>query len=153
MTEEFSGNFDEVSRAIMHFLFRICPNLSLLSKIRFGVDESRIVEEVANVVKFDDVGTVIVADVSDSSDQDLIIIHLSAAYIGYRTGFLEIDRLTVEEMCELTGIKENALKIRLSRLAKKKLVDIPEMGTRKITSRGLAFFVDQILPRLRKKTK
>lgn len=83
----------------------------------------------------------------------MIIIHLSAAYIGYRTGFLEIDRLTVEEMCELTGIKENALKIRLSRLAKKKLVDIPEMGTRKITSRGLAFFVDQILPRLRKKTK
>lgn len=64
MTEEFSGNFDEVSRAIMHFLFRICPNLSLLSKIRFGVDESRIVEEVTNVVKFDDVGTVIVADVS-----------------------------------------------------------------------------------------
>ena len=152
MTEEFTGDFDKVSRAIIQFLFEICPDLSLLSKIRFAVDEKKLVEEIADVIKFDEQGPLFLADVSDFSASDLIIMHLSVAHIGYRIGFLEIDRLTIDEICELTGVKKNVVIVRLSGLAKKKFVHIPETGKRGITSRGLAFFADYLLPRLKETT-
>ena len=153
VTQEFAGEFDEVSRAIMQFLFGICPNLSLLSKIQFRVDESRLVEDIVDVIKFDKEGAIAVADLTDSSDEDRILIHLSAVYIGHRIGFLETNSLTIDEMHELTGIKRNPLNIRLSRLAKKRLVEIPETGRRRITSQGLALFVNQILPQLKEQVR
>jgi hypothetical protein len=80
---------------------------------------------------------------------DLICLYLIGAYVGYKLGIFEKDSMTVDELSQYTGIKRNVVAVRLTELARSRIVESTDTGERRVTSIGIEHFKSNILPKIR----
>jgi len=146
---EFSGEFDDVSREIMKFLFEISPAISALSKIKLEVDLEQLVRELESILKVAKEGVFLLIPRERLIGPELICLYLIGAYVGYKLGILEKDSMSINELSQLTGIKKTVVRVRLAELAKNRIVISTGRGDRKITSIGIEYFRSVILPKIK----
>lgn len=146
---EFSGDFDAVTREIMKFLFNLSPTLSILSKIKLEVDFEQLVRDIHGIMKIAKEGVLLLTPKERLTGPDLICLYLIGAYVGYRLGVFEKDSMTVDELSQYTGIKKNVVAVRLTELARSRIIVPTDTGERRITSIGIEYFKSNILPKIR----
>lgn len=145
---EFSGDFDAVSREIMKFLFDLSPTLSTLSKIKLDVDFEQLVRSLEGILKIAKEGVLWLVPKERLIGPELICLYLIGAYVGYKLGILEKETMSVDELSQLTGIKKAVVGVRLAELARNRIVASADAGERKITSIGIEYFRNTILPKI-----
>lgn len=145
---EFSGDFDTVTRQVMNFLFDLCPALSILSKIKLEVDFEQLINDLHGIIKIAKEGILLLAPKERLTGPDLICLYLVGTYVGHKLGIFEKDSMTVDELSQYTGIKKNVVSVRLTELARSRIVSA-DTGERRITSIGIEHFKSEILPKIR----
>jgi len=145
---EFSGDFDAVTRQVMNFLFTLSPRLSILSKIKLEVDFEQLIRDLHGVMKIAEEGILLLVPRERLTGPDLICLYLIGAYVGHKLGIFEKDSMTLDELSQYTGIKKSVVAVRLTELARNKIVSA-DTGERRITSIGVEYFRNNILPKIR----
>lgn len=148
VTEEISGNFDEVTRQTMKFLYNLAPKFSLLDKIKLEIEDDKLIEEIGPIMKITSDGLLFVKEPKGLKTSEIVIAYLVGAYLGYKLGILLKDSLTVGQLSTYTGSRKDNLMVMLSKMSKTLMIESGEVGERKITKNGLLRFKQDILPKL-----
>ncbi|MCD6469590.1 hypothetical protein J7L29_02180 [Candidatus Bathyarchaeota archaeon] len=149
---KFSGNPEEVIRAFFSFMGKVLPTFDLASDLTLTIDIGDLLENVKGLIAFTPEGPVVTVPREKlGGDKNVIMLNLIKAYIGYKTGRLERDSVSMSEIASLTGIKSRTVAARLSELTSAGLVERVGRGEYRITTLGVKFFLDETLPKIREK--
>ena len=149
---KFSGNPEEVIRAFFSFMGKVLPTFDLASDLTLTIDIGDLLENVKGLIAFTPEGPVVTVPREKlGGDKNVIMLNLIKAYIGYKTGCLEKDSVSMSEIASLTGIKSRTVAARLSELTSAGLVERVGRGEYRITTLGVKFFLDETLPKIREK--
>ena len=149
---KFSGSPEEVIRAFFSFMGKVLPTFDLASDLALAIDIGDLLENVKGLIAFTPEGPVVTVPREKlGGDKNVIMLNLIKAYIGYKTGRLEKDSVSMSEIASLTGIKSRTVAARLSELTSAGLVERVGRGEYRITTLGVKFFLDETLPKIREK--
>ncbi|MEM2248698.1 MAG: winged helix-turn-helix transcriptional regulator [Candidatus Bathyarchaeia archaeon] len=147
---KFSGRPDEVIRAFFGFMSRVLPAYDFASQLTLTIDLEDLLRGIRGLIAFAPEGPVItVPREKVGGDRNLIMLNLIRAYVGYRTGRLEKDTLSMAEITASTGVKSGTVAARLSELTDMGLVERVGRGEYRVTTLGVKFFLDDVLPKIR----
>ncbi|MBS7641163.1 hypothetical protein KEJ12_05925 [Candidatus Bathyarchaeota archaeon] len=147
---KFTGRPDEVIRALLSFISRVLPAYDLATQLTLSIDIEELLRNVKGIIAITPEGPVITVPRSKlGGDRNAILVSLVKAYVGYRIGRLEKDSLSVADLTAATGCKGGTVAARLSELTDMGLVERVGRGEYKVTTLGLKFFLDEVLPKIR----
>ncbi|MCX8170483.1 MAG: hypothetical protein N3E47_00725 [Candidatus Bathyarchaeota archaeon] len=150
----FSGKPDEVIRAFFGFMCRVLPTYDLASQLTLTVDLENLLASVKNIIAFTPEGPVVAVPREKlGGDRNMIMLNLIRAYIGYKTGRLERDSLSTSEIMAFTGGKSGTVAARLSELTDMGLVERVGRGEYRVTTLGVKYFLDEVLPKIKLEEK
>ncbi|KPV65578.1 MAG: hypothetical protein AOA65_0009 [Candidatus Bathyarchaeota archaeon BA1] len=149
MEVKFSGDRDEVIRSFFDFLSKIFPAFELMSSLTLTIDLEDLLKRAAEFMVFTPEGSVLKVPKEQLREREAIIAHLVKTYIGYRTGKLVKDSLSIADILTLTGGKPGTVAARLSEMADLGWVERVGRGEYRVTTLGVKSFIDEILPEIK----
>lgn len=144
VTTEFSGSPESVLISINKFISKEIPNFDLASKITVNYSVKELIDKFADYIKITPEGPRVWISNSRLSDKDTVCLQLITSKIGYLTGKLESDSMTLQEIINSTNIKPKSISSRLSEVSKVGYVEREqtEQATKyKITTQGIYWLI------------
>jgi len=151
--KKVSGNADQVIREIFSFFSSVLPQLQFISRISLTVDMQELLSACEGVFAVTPEGVVVVVPTDDLTDKDLILLHLARAKVGYVAGKDARDTLLIGDLIAVTKRSAGTVAGRLSEMCSEGLVDRIGKGEYKATTYGLDYFMKNIIPLIKLKTK
>lgn len=150
METKIIGRPDEVIRALFNFMSKILPAYDLAAQLTLSIDIEDLLRSVKGLIAFTPEGPVIaISREKVGGDRNMIVLNLIKAYVGYRVGRLEKDSLSVADLTAASGCKSGTVAARLSELMDMGFVERVGRGEYRITTLGVKFFLDEILPKIK----
>ncbi len=147
---KFTGKPGDVMRAFFNFMSKALPAYDFASDLILTVDLEKLLRSVRGLIAFTPEGVVItVSREKIGGDRNMILLNLIKAYIGYKTDRLERDSLSMAEIIASTGGKSRTIAARLSELTGMGLVERVGRGEYRVTTLGVKFFLDEVLPKVK----
>ena len=150
MDQTFTGNADQVWRSINKFFKQTIPALHILEKVLLTVDLENLIEDCKNIIAIAPEGPVLLVSRQKLTDSETISLHLLATYIGYKFGN-DKDYLSKEELQAGLGKNAKITSTRLGELIREGHILKTEEAKYKITTLGIKWFQDEVLPEIREK--
>jgi len=149
---KFVGKPDDVIQAVLKYFNKILPSYELIFNLTLTVDVENLLRNIKGLIAFTPEGIVVtVPREKIGGERDIILVHLVKSYIGFKTGRMEKDSLTMNEILTFTGGKSGTVGARLSELTSSGWVERVGRGEYRITTLGVNAFVDEVLPKLKTK--
>ncbi|MEM0010416.1 MAG: hypothetical protein QW424_07280 [Candidatus Bathyarchaeia archaeon] len=147
---KFVGKPDEVIRAFLNFVSRFLPAYDLANQLTLSIDLEGLMRSVKGLIAFTPEGPVItISRERIGGDRNAVMLNLVKAYIGHKVGRLEKDSLSVADLVAATGCKSGTVAARLSELTDMGMVERVGRGEYRVTTLGIKFFLDEILPKIK----
>lgn len=150
MDQTFTGNADQVWRSINKFFKETIPALHILEKVLLTVDLENLIEDCKNIIAIAPEGPVLLVSRQKLTDNETLSLHLLATYIGYKLGN-NVDYLSKEVLQAGLGKNAKITSTRLGELIREGHILKTEEGKYKITTLGIKWFQDEVLPEIREK--
>mgnify|MGYP001043446486 CR=1 FL=1 len=147
------GNADQVMRETFNFLSELLPQLQFISRISLTVDMQEFLSACEGVFAVTPEGVVVVVPTDSLTDRDLIVLHLAKAKVGYVAGKEARETLLIGDLIAATKRSAGTVAGRLSEMCSEGLVDRIGKGEYKATTYGLDYFMKNIIPSIKLKTK
>jgi len=148
---QFEGSFDEVWRSINRLLSEIRPSHveSALARIVHREELDRLVDDLEGVLRIAKEGPYFVVPVEHLPNRDKLLLALLGVYVGYKLGILDENSLSIDELCAMTRVRRNVAQVELSYLSRDRLVEITDVGRRKLTTIGVEYIRNEVLPKVK----
>ncbi len=112
---KFTGKPDQVIRTMLNYVRQVLPGYEIVSGLTLTVDLENLLKEIKGLIAFTPEGIVVTVSKDKlGGERDIILLHLVKSYVGYKTGRIEKDSLTMAEILALTGGKSGTVGARLS---------------------------------------
>ncbi|MBS7656597.1 MAG: hypothetical protein QXI71_02210 [Candidatus Bathyarchaeia archaeon] len=145
----FVGKSEDVIQSVLKYFSKIIPGFELISSLTLTIDMENLLKSVKDLMAFTPEGIVItVPREKMGGERDVILTHLVKSYIGFKTGQIGKDSLTMNEIQSFTGGKSGTVGARLSELTSLGWVERVGRGEYRITTLGVKAFLDDVLPKL-----
>lgn len=143
---DIEGNANEVIDCILKFLSKVYPAYTIVSNLILSLDLVELMTNLKGNIALSDEGPVILkpelpTDIS-------IMLCLIGTYISNRIGKADIETLDVASISKLVGKATKTVRNELPNLTRKGWVDRVGRGEYKVTTVGVFYFKDKILPEL-----
>lgn len=149
---KFIGKPDNVINALLKYVSQVLPGYELISGLTLTVDMEDLLKNIKGFIAFTPEGIVVTIPRDKlGGERDIILVHLVKSYVGYKTGRMEKDSLTMGEILTLSGGKSGTVGARLSELTSLGWVERVGRGEYRITTLGVKAFMDEIVPKLKSK--
>jgi hypothetical protein len=147
---KFTGKPDQVIRTMLNYVRQVLPGYEIVSGLTLTVDLENLLKEIKGLIAFTPEGIVVTVSKDKlGGERDIILLHLVKSYVGYKTGRIEKDSLTMAEILVLTGGKSGTVGARLSELTSLGWVERVGRAEYRITTFGTKAFLDEIVPKLK----
>lgn len=148
---QFEGSFDDVWRSLNRFLFEVRPSHMETAVSRLVLKENigPLVESLEGILKIAKEGPYLVIAKEILNAREMLGIFLLGAFVGFRLGLTGRDSLSVDELEMFTGLRKSVIQVRLAEMARERLVEIADTGSRRMTTIGVEYYQDKVLPGLR----
>ena len=90
----FEGNINDVWFSVNKFFSENIPALEVVSKIMLTVDLQQLVQECKDVVAITPEGIAVLVSKERLTDNEALMLHLLAGYVGQKLGVLETASLS-----------------------------------------------------------
>jgi hypothetical protein len=150
--QTFEGNASDVWFLVNRFFSEHLPGFEVLSKIMLTVDLQQLVEDCKDIVAITPEGIAVLASKERLTDNEALMLHLLAGYVGQKLGVLETASLTKETLQNGLGKSAKIISTRLGELCRKGYV-VKMNGDYKISTIGIKTLQNELLPKLKLKTK
>jgi hypothetical protein len=134
--ETFEGNADETIKALMLYIYRIYPELEIISKLLWKPDIQKLLELVSEYAKLNVEGDIIFIKSLQSCEQSLLIV-LTIAYLGHKLGKRDNEFLSILEISNTINKAEKTIRNTVTELLKSNLIERIDKGCYRITANGL----------------
>ncbi len=151
--QTFTGNANDVWVSINRFFCEIIPAFDLAREITLTVDLQKLVEDFKDIIAIAPEGPQLLIPRQQLTDSETLMLNLLAAYIGCKLGKLEREWLTKEELQAKLGKSMKITSTRLGELTREGIVLKMEEGNYKITTKGTKQLQQEMLPKIRMKTR
>ena len=148
--QTFTGDPDQVWISINKFFSEMVPAIHTVKKILLTVDLESLIEDCKNVIAIAPEGPVLLVSRIKLTDNEILTLHMIAAYIGNKLGHAE-DALTKNELQTRLGKNSKITSTRLGELIRDGYVTKTDEGNYKIATLGLRRFQKESLPEIRQK--
>ncbi len=134
--ETFEGNADETIKALIQYIYRVYPELEIISKLLWKPDIQKILELVSEYAKLNVEGDIIFIKSLQSCEQSLLIM-LTIAYLGHKLGKRDNELLSILEISNSINKAEKTIRNTVTDLIKSNLIERIDKGYYRITANGL----------------
>ncbi|MEM2102527.1 MAG: hypothetical protein QXM22_03330 [Candidatus Bathyarchaeia archaeon] len=148
--QKFEGNVNDVWHLINKFFSETIPTLKIMRKLLVTIDLQKLVEDCNGVVAIAPEGAVILVAKELLTDNEAIMLHLLARYVGYKIGVLETDFISKDSLQKGLGKNAKIISTRLGELCRKGYV-VKMNNAYKISTMGIKTLQCELLPKLRQK--
>ena len=128
------------------------PGLEILNKIMLTIDVQQLIEDCKDIVAITPEGIAVLVRKGLLTDNEALMLHLLARYLGQRIGVSETASLSKEALQDGLGKNAKIVSTRLGELCRKGYV-VKMNGDYKISTIGIKTLQDELLPRLKAKPK
>ncbi len=152
IVQEFSAEPQEAWLLINQFFNGLVPSFEISQKLWLNVDIQQLAKDLNGIVSFSSDGASILLPKNKLTDNEALLLWLSAYYLGQRLGLLNSDSLSKDELQGKLGKSSKITSTRLGELVKTEIVAKTADDRFKITSFGVIQVQKDIIPRIRAKT-
>ena len=135
--QTFTGNANDVWVSINRFFCETIPAFDLARKITLTIDLQKLVEDFKDIIAIAPEGPQLLIPRQRLTDSETLLLNLLAAYVGFKIGKLERERLTREELQAKLGKSMKITSTRLGELTKEGMVLKTKDGNYRITTVGI----------------
>lgn len=148
--QKFEGNANDVWYLINKFFSETIPTLKIVQKLLVTIDLQKLIEDCEDIVAITPEGTAILVAKELLTDNEAIMLHLLACYVGHRIGVLKTDFISKGSLQASLGKNAKIVSTRLGELCRKGYV-IKMNGTYKISTMGVKTLQSGLLRKLKQK--
>jgi hypothetical protein len=149
--EDLKGPVDQVLRALISSLDKICPGLEILSRVRLTVDLQQLIEKMEGIVAISPNGPIVLCDEKLTVKQ-LIGLNLIGVLVGYRLNLLDKLSLSLDELTTAISKPKGSISRRITTMVNDRWIERLERGEYKISAVGIKHFLDKVFPDLEEET-
>ncbi len=149
----FTGSVDDVWVSVNRFFSEMIPTFNLANKMTLTVDLKNLIQDFKDLVAIAPEGPQLVIQRQKLTDNETLLLNLLAAFMGHKLGKLDRDWLTREELQVKLGKSMKITGTRLGELIREEVASKIEERNYKITTRGIMRLQQEMLPRIRMKTR
>lgn len=150
--QTYVGNVNDVWFLVNKFFSENIPSFEILSRVMLTVDLQQLVEDCKEVVTITPEGIAVLVSKERLTDNEALMLHLLAGYVGQKLGVLETASLTKEALQDSLGKNAKIISTRLGELCRKGYV-VKMNGDYKISTIGVKTLQNELLPKLKTKTE
>ena len=152
MEHTFVGNVNDVWFSVNKFFSENIPSFEILSKVMLTVDLQQLLEDCKDVVAITPEGIAVLVSKERLTDNEALMLHLLAGYVGQKLGVLETASLTKEALQNSLGKSPKIISTRLGELCRKGHV-VKMNGDYKISTIGIKTLQNELLQKLKTRTE
>lgn len=146
----FEGNVNDVWFSVNKLFSENIPCVEVVSKIMLTVDLQQLVEDCKDIVAVTPEGIAVLVSKERLTDNEALMLHLLAGYVGQKLGVLETASLSKEALQNSLGKSAKIISTRLGELCRKGYV-VKMDGDYKISTIGVKTLQSELLPKLKTK--
>lgn len=150
--QTYVGNVNDVWFLVNKFFSENIPSFEILSRVMLTVDLQQLVEDCKEVVTITPEGIAVLVSKERLTDNEALMLHLLAGYVGQKLGVLETASLTKEALQDSLGKNAKIISTRIGELCRKGYV-VKMNGDYKISTIGVKTLQNELLPKLKTKTE
>jgi hypothetical protein len=147
--KQFCAEPQEAWLMINQFFKDVIPSFNIAQKLWLSVDQQKLAIDLQGIVAFSNDGSSLMAPKNKLSDNEALLIWLTAQYLGHRIGVVSGDVLSKDELQMKLGKSSKIICTRLGELAKNGLVQKTIDDGFKITTFGLVQTQKEVIPRIK----
>ena len=152
MENTFVGDANDVWFSFNKFFSENVPGLEILNKIMLNIDTHQLIEDCKDIVAIAPEGIAVLVSKELLTDNEALMLHLLAQYLGHKIGVSETACLSKEALLGGLGKSAKIISTRLGELCRKGYV-VKMNGDYKISTIGVKTMQNELLPRLKTKPK
>jgi len=153
LEKKVSGNADQVIREVFRFFSEVLPQLQFISRISLTVDVQEFLSACEGVFAVTPEAVVVLVPTEGLTDKELILLQLAKAKVSYIAGKDARETLLIGDLIAATKRSAGTVAGRLSEMCSEGMVDRIGKGEYKATTYGLDYFMKNIIPPIKLKTK
>ena len=153
LEQQFSAEPQEAWSLINQFFKDFIPSFEIAQKLWLNIDISQLAKDLAGLVAFSPEGANLLVPKSKLTDNEALLIWLSAQYLGYNLKVVNSDSLSKEELQTKLGKNSKITSTRLGELVKNEQVTKTQDDKFKITTFGIIQTQKEVIPKIKSKIK
>jgi uncharacterized protein YjhX (UPF0386 family) len=150
LEKTFVGDLEAVWHSINRFFCEIVPTFDVAHKLLLTFDLKNLIESVKGVIGLSQEGQHILVSKDKLTDNEILTLTLLAIYLRYKLGLSRNDSATREELQARLGKSRKITITRLAELIKKDIIAKSEEGNYRITTYGIKYVQEKLLPKLKR---
>jgi hypothetical protein len=151
--EQFSAEPQEAWLLLTQFFKGLIPSFEIAQKLWLNIDLQQLAKDLNGVVAFSNDGANLHVPKNKLTDNEALLVWLSAYYLGQKLGFVNCDSLSKEELQTKLGKTWKITGTRLGELVKNDLAAKTTDEKFRITAFGVVQTQKEVLPRIKSKIK
>jgi hypothetical protein len=150
--QEFSADPQEAWLLLNQFFKELVPSFEIAQKLWLNVDIQQLAQELNGIAAFSSDGASLLVSKNKLTDNEALLVWLTAYYVGHELGLLNSDSLSKEELQIKLGKSGKITSTRLGELVKNEMAVKTAEDRFKITVFGAVQVQKEIIPKIRAKT-
>jgi hypothetical protein len=149
--ETFSGRVNDVWVCVNRFFSEFIPTFEASKKLVLTVDLQELVKACDGIVAFAEDGPHLLVPRSKLTDNETLSLLLLAGYVGCKSGLVESDVVSKDDLQAGLGKSSKIVSTRLGELVKREVAVKTKDGKYRISIFGVVQMEKDFLPRIRAK--
>jgi hypothetical protein len=151
--QQFVAEPQEAWLLLNQFFKDFLPSFEIAQKLWLNIDLQQLAKDLNNIVVFSSDGASLLVPKNKLTDNDALSIWLTAYYLGFKLGMLNIEALSKDELQIKLGKSGKITSTRLGELAKNGFVQKSADEKFKITTFGVVQTQKEVIPKIKSKIK
>ena len=153
LEQKFTAEPEKVWLLIDQFFKKFIPSFEIAQKIWLNIDVQRLAKDLEGIAIFSCDGASLLIPKNKLTDNEALLLWLTAHYLGYNLGLVNADALSKDELKMKLGKNGKITSTRLGELAKNGLVNKTIDEKFRITVIGIVQTQKEIIPKIISKMK
>ena len=153
LDQQFSAQPEEAWLLVNQFFKDFIPSFEIAKKLWLNIDVAQLAKALEGIVAFSGEGASLLVPKNKLTDNDALLLWLTAQYLGHELGLVDSDVLSKDELQIKLGKNGKIISTRLGELSKNGLVQKTVDEKNRITSMGIVQTQKEIVPKIKSKMK
>jgi hypothetical protein len=150
--KEVTAPMEEAWLLVNKFFRELLPVFEIANSLWLTVDVKQLAEDCRSLIAFSEEGPNLLVPSTKLTDNETVLMWLTASYLGQKLGFLETDTLSKEELRVKLGKSGKITSTRLGELVKSNAIVKADGEKFRISTFGMSQMHKEMLPKIRAKT-
>jgi hypothetical protein len=149
--QQFDAQPQEAWLLVNKFFGQLIPTFEVAKKLQLNIDLQQLATDLNGIVAFSGEGACLLVPKNKLTDNDAILVWLTAQFVGNKLGLTASDALSKDELQTKLAKSSKIVSTRLGELVKSEVIAKTADDKFKITAFGILQAQKEVLPKIKSK--